>query len=243
MNSFLDPAPSAAVVTVFCALVVAVAGTAVAGVSAASRSRGEDVSTTARRTRSFAIGLGTWMLVTLLAAASGMLASFETFPPPVMPVIGLSLVLSTTLAFSRLGGLIAAELPIAALVGFQAFRLPLELVLHRLSYEGVLPVQMSYDGMNFDIVTGISAVLVALWAAFGTLPRLVLVLWNLLGLGLLLTIVTIALLSTPVPFRVFMNEPANTIITTAPFLWLPVVLVQAAWIGHLLVFRRLAGRA
>jgi hypothetical protein len=64
-------------------------------------------------------------------------------------------------------------------------------------------------------------------------------LWNLVGLGLLINIVIIAILSTPVSFRVFLNEPANTFITHAPYVWLPVFLVQAALCGHLLVFRRL----
>ncbi len=125
------------------------------------------------------------------------------------------------------------------MAGFHASPLPLEIILHRLGIENAIPPQMTYDGMNFDIVSGVTAIAVALWAATGSLPRVVLFAWNLLGLALLANIVTVAILSTPVPFRVFLNEPANTIITTAPFIWLPTVLVQLAWMGHILVFRRL----
>ena len=239
MNLLADPAPSHAVVAAFSVLVVAVAGTTVAGVSAAARANGEDAWALSRRRRNVVTALAAWLAVTAVAAASGVLANFESMPPPLMLLIVASVLLSTALAFSRLGGLLAGSLPIAALVGFHAFRLPLELILHQLSLDGVLPVQMTYDGMNFDIATGISAVVVALWAASDKLPRAVLLLWNLFGLALLLTIVTIAVLSTPLPLRVFMNEPANTIIATVPFVWLPTVLVQAAWIGHLLIFRRL----
>lgn len=239
MNLLADPAPSLAAIAVFSVLVVAVAGTVVAGVSAAARADGDDDATISRRRRRVAAGLLAWLAFTALAAASGVIAKFDTMPPPLMPLVGLAGVMSTVLAFSKLGTLLARALPVAALVGFHAFRFPLELVLHRLSLDGVLPVQMTYDGMNFDIVTGVSAVVVALWAAFGNVPRVVVWLWNVLGLVLLLVIVTIAILSTPVPFRLFMNDPANTIVATLPFVWLPTVLVQAAWIGHLLVFRRL----
>lgn len=65
---------------------------------------------------------------------------------------------------------------------------------------------------------------------------------NLLGLGLLANIVAIAVLSTPVPFRAFMNEPANRLPSMFPYVWLPTFLVQAALFGHLLVFRALRRR-
>ena len=62
-------------------------------------------------------------------------------------------------------------------------------------------------------------------------------LWNVLGALLLANIVGVALLSAPTPFRLFMNEPANTFITRAPWVWLPAVMVLAAVMGHALVFR------
>jgi hypothetical protein len=38
---------------------------------------------------------------------------------------------------------------------------------------------------------------------------------------------------------VFHNEPGNLWVTRAPWVWLPTVMVVAAVIGHLLVYRRL----
>jgi hypothetical protein len=60
-----------------------------------------------------------------------------------------------------------------------------------------------------------------------------------MGFGLLLNVLTVAILSTPTPLRVFMNEPANVWITQAPFVWLVAVLVPTALAGHLVIFRRL----
>jgi hypothetical protein len=234
--------PSLLVTILFVILVLAVCATAVALIGAAGRYAGEETAVVTARRRRAAFLVLAWLVVSGAAAASGALESFERTPPPVMAVVGLSVMMSTAFAFSSAGRFVANALPVWILVGFHAFRLPLELILHRLAYEAVLPMQMTYDGMNFDIVTGVSAIAVALWASTGSMPRAVLWLWNLVGFGLLLTIVTIAILSTPMPFRAFMNDPANTIITTFPYVWLPAVLVQAAWIGHLLVFRRLLSR-
>ena len=41
--------------------------------------------------------------------------------------------------------------------------------------------------------------------------------WNVLGLALLVNIVTIAILSTPAPFRYFMNDPPNLLPSTFPY--------------------------
>ena len=63
--------------------------------------------------------------------------------------------------------------------------------------------------------------------------------WNVLGLVLLANIVITAVLSTPVPFRRFLDQPPHTLPSTFPFVWLPSFLVQVALGSHLLVFRQL----
>lgn len=239
MSILHDPAASPAAIVSFSFLAVGVVGVAVAGIS---RAESRSDLPPAGRARKAALVLLGWLALTSALAASGVLGKFELVPPPLPVLVMLTTVCSTIFAFSSVGTMLARELPLAALIGFQAFRLPLEMTLHRLCTDGVLPVQMTYYGMNVDILTGITAIPLALWAAYATPPRFVLRLWNIFGVTLLLTIVTIAVLSMPSALRVFVNEPANTIVATVPFVWLPTVLVQAAWIGHLLLFRRIGRR-
>jgi len=199
-----------------------------------------DAARASSRARRAALATAMWMAATFAAAASGRL-SFTTMPPTMMVVIVLSLALALRIGLSATGGRIAAGVPLAVLVGVQGFRLPLELLMHRAYAEGLMPVQMSYSGRNFDIVTGSTALVLAaaLWLAPQRVsPRWVMV-WNALGFGLLMNVLTIALLSAPTPLRVFTNEPANVWITQAPFVWLPAVFVLAALAGHIVVFRRL----
>ena len=143
------------------------------------------------------------------------------------------------LAFSKFGTLLVKNIGFVGLVGFQAFRIPVEIWLHQLYKQGITPIQMTYQGLNWDILSGITALVLALTATKRTVPKGWYWAWNLAGLALLVNIVTIAILSMPVPFRVFLNEPANTFVTVFPQIWLPTVLVQAAFFGHLLVFRKL----
>jgi hypothetical protein len=72
-------------------------------------------------------------------------------------------------------------------------------------------------------------------------PRWLVAAWNLLGSGLLVNIVTIAIVSTPV-FGWFGHERLNILVTYPSFVWLPGILVTAALMGHVLVWRWLSGR-
>lgn len=185
-----------------------------------------------------AAALATWMTITGVAAAAGYL-DFGRLPPPMGIIVVAALIGAVTLSASPIGRDLAAGLPLAFLVGVQNFRLPLELIMHRAATEGVMPVQMSYSGLNFDILTGVGAILVAglLWRGRASLR--VVRAWNWMGLVLLINITVISILSTPTPLRVFDAEPANVWITHAPFVWLPAVMVTGALFGHLVVFRRL----
>jgi hypothetical protein len=179
-----------------------------------------------------------WLVVTGTAADAGLLG-FER-RPPVLPLLMVILIGSlVALTRSAEGGRLATGIPLAWLVGWQAFRLPLELLLHRSYSEGLMPVQMSYEGLNFDILTGASALVLAPLIARGKVPLGAVRVWNVLGMLLLLNIMTIAVLSAPTPLRVFHNPPANVWITRFPFVWLPTVMVATALLGHLLIFRRL----
>ncbi len=179
-----------------------------------------------------------WMGLTYWCASAGLLA-FGPMPPRLPILINIGFVLVFLTAFSRLGTQLT-KLPFRWLIGFQSFRIVVEILLHRAYVEGLMPVQMSFEGYNFDILSGITALLLLLISMRRPLNRRLILAWNFFGLALLLTIIGIAVVSMPIDaIRLFNNEPANTWVTQAPFIWLPTVMVFMALLGHLLVFRKL----
>lgn len=204
----------------------------------AARAAGEPDA--AKRGLRAAIVTAVWMAVTFAAAASGRLR-FDTVPPTMGIVLIVSWAMALRVGLGRTGARLAEGTPLALLVLVQAFRLPLELLMHRAYAEGLMPVQMSFSGRNFDIVTGTTALLlgVAMTVWRGRVPLRLVLAWNVMGTLLLANILVIAILSTPTPLRVFMNEPANVWIAHAPWVWLATVLVPAAIAGHVIIFRRL----
>lgn len=173
-------------------------------------------------------------------AAGGALGRYDPLPAPALVLLLTQAFVTVALMSTRTGSLLASSIPLGAVVALQAFRIPVEIVLHRLFVEGVVPVQMTWSGRNFDVVTGLTGLLLGGWILSGrTVPRGVVLAWNILGLALLANIVTVAALSTPVPFRCFLEGPPNLLPSTFPWIWLPSFLVQVALASHLIVFRKL----
>lgn len=238
--------PSASLVILCVAITVALAVALPAARCYAGVRRQEPRAATRTATVRTALGLGAWLALTGALAGSGALAQFEPFPPRLMPLLAFGFVLTFVLVASRFGKRLAESLPLALIVGYQGFRIAVEIMLHRASVERVIGEQMTWSGLNFDVVSGLTGLALGLWlwrrGEDQPTPRALLWAWNVLGLGLLLTIVSIAIMSFPGPLSRF-DGPPNVWVTTVPFVWLPTLMVTAALFGHLLLARRLLHEA
>jgi hypothetical protein len=202
----------------------------------ASRRLHHNTTASLRFTGAMAVACGLWLLATWEVAESGWIAQFDRRPPPFALVLVAVFSASALLAFGPFGRRLLGGIPIWAIVLTQAFRLPLELVMHQAAVEGVMPVQMSFSGWNFDITTGATALVVAPILATGYGGRMLVLTWNTLGTLLLINILTIALLSSPV-FAAFGPERLNTFVAYPPFIWLPTVMVVCAITVHMIIWR------
>jgi len=226
------------VIAAFVVIPVILAATLVWATFTAWRRSGADESASRRTAVIVGVDSAVWMALTWVAASSGILEEWDRTPPPFLFVILGMVVISVILAFGGVGTRLAQHVPIWALVAIQSFRLPLELAMHALSQRDIMPMQMSYSGRNFDIVTGATAVVVAILVKQGYGGRRLVGLWNVLGLALLVNVVSVAIASMPL-LRLFGDDRVVTFVTYPPFVWLPAVMVLAALAGHLVIFRAL----
>ena len=183
-----------------------------------------------------------WLAITGILASMDFFSNFQQVPPRFFILIIVPMVLIIWACTRKVTATILSTIPPHQLVLLQSFRIFVELLLWTLLVEDLMPVQMSFEGYNFDVLSGISAVLVGYLLYRGKISKTAVIVWNVCGLILLLNIVTIAILSTPAPFRVFMNEPANTIVTKFPIVWLPAALVPLAYGLHILSIKQMLAR-
>jgi hypothetical protein len=190
----------------------------------------------ARFLLSAAVVLG-WMGLWGSLAALGVLGRFDVRPPPMALMLACTLGAGLWLGLSPLAGRLAHGLALPWLVLVQGFRLPLELLIHQAALEHVAPNALSYSGYNFDIVTGLSAFVVAFALRRGA-ARVIAVIWNCYGCLCLGVIAVIAVVTSPMVHLLGPDE-LNSWVTLFPFVWLPCVLVTFALAGHIIVFRKL----
>lgn len=171
------------------------------------------------------VWLAAFLAATWMAAHAGWLR-FGPVPPPIFLLLVPAAIATILLARSKPVGRVG----IGWLIGYQSFRILVEIFLWWGHREGVVPVQLTWEGRNFDVLTGVTAPVMAWLASRGQASPMLVRVWNLAGLALLINVVTVAALSMPTPFQRF--HPTNVFVVEAPFVWLPLFLVQSALFGH-----------
>ncbi|WP_375444081.1 hypothetical protein [uncultured Fibrella sp.] len=189
------------------------------------------------------LGLIGWLFTQAFLTMNGVYSmAAATAGPPKLILFGiLPTVLTIVLLFATPAGRrFIDSLPLTTITYLHVLRIPVELVLFWLFIHKAVPELMTFEGRNFDILSGISAPFVAYFGLTkGKLSRPLILLWNVVCLGLLLSIVRYALLSAPSPMQQFAFDQPNIAITHFPFSWLPTFVVPIVLFGHLVSIRQL----
>jgi len=182
-----------------------------------------------------------WLTMLAVLAYLEFFSDFQSLPPNLVFAVLPIMILILFLLFSKnFSNKVLRFIPQQWLVYIQSFRIVMELFLWLGLLVGFVPFQMTFEGLNLDIIVGITALLAGnLFFKKRHYRRFQAIVWNISGLLLLVNIVVISMLSTPSPFRVFMNEPANTMVAYFPFIWIPGFIVPFALAMHLFSLKQL----
>ncbi|CAL78372.1 hypothetical protein; putative membrane protein [Bradyrhizobium sp. ORS 278] len=184
------------------------------------------------------VGLFLWLAYVGAMSWSGLVASPTLRPPPaVLVALPAFLVTVLVLAPLRVGLRIAQSFPVWLLIGAQVFRVGVEMLLHQLWRDGLVPRLMTYEGGNLDILTGLSAPLVAWIATRGRVGLAAAQLWNGVGLIALANIVVRAVLTAPGPLQTLNGDVPNLAIGTFPFTYIAAFFAPLAFALHVLAIR------
>lgn len=181
--------------------------------------------------------LAVWMLLQALIAGTGFYRNFASpFPrmfwavtPAILTVVYFGIIRNNLQHFHL------RKLTLIHLV-----RIPVELLLLSLYYDKEVPIEMTFEGRNFDIVAGLTAIIVShCWFYNSKTGLKFLFVWNFVALALLFHIVITAVLSLPTSFQVFGQAQPNLAVTHFPFVWLPAVIVPIVLFAHIISIRKI----
>jgi len=132
----------------------------------------------------------------------------------------------------------ALEHPPAWPIAAQTFRVGVELALFALHAAGRAPVQITFEGRNFDVLVGLSAPWIGWLVATGRIGTKGALAWNVIGLAVLANTVGTVATSTPGPLHLDWPGAPLTAITSWPIVWLPAFLMPIAVFLHVVSLRQ-----
>ncbi len=175
-----------------------------------------------------------WLFFSAVLALGGFYTSTNIVPPRVFLFAVFPALFFIILYFIFFRKTFIEKLPLKTLTLLSVVRIPVELVLLWLYQNGQVPEIMTFEGKNFDILSAITAPIVA-WVAFrnGKTNNILLIIWNIFALLLLFNIVIIAAFSLPSPIQKFAFDQPNRAVMFFPFVWLPSIVVPIVLFSHL----------
>lgn len=175
-----------------------------------------------------------WSLFQLMLAKSEFyrIDSFQE-----LPKFGVLLLFPTILilfgVFSKRGKEFYQNKRLSISPLIHTIRIPMEFILYSFYLKGLLSKEMTFEGYNFDILAGITALLMFIFFRdFKKYSKLLLV-WNYFGLLLIFTILFMGVTSNEVTYRFFGYSQPNIAVTLMPYILLPSVIVPIVIYNHI----------
>ncbi|WP_245575743.1 hypothetical protein [Hymenobacter norwichensis] len=164
-------------------------------------------------------------------------------PPRLMLALLPPLLTMAALFFTRAGRTYLDNLRLEILTCLHIVRVAVEMVLLGLYVYQAVPHLMTFEGRNWDMLSGLSAPLVY-YAVFQRkwLGTSGLLWWNVACLGLLLNIVVLAVLAVPSLVQQWGFTQPNVAVLHFPYIWLPSCVVPLVLLSHLAAIRQLTKR-
>lgn len=122
-------------------------------------------------------------------------------------------------------------------VYLQSFRIFVELLIYGAFLEGVFPEQATMNGLNFDILVGISAPVIGLLIQYNKIRVKALIVWNIIAL-VILAVTVYSFISTYYFTDYLSRIGSNKSFVDFPYLLLPSVLLPVAIFLHVISIRQ-----
>lgn len=183
-----------------------------------------------------------WIVFQSVLAFGGF---YQITDPPRLPLFGVApAVVLIAIYFLAFRESFIDRMPVKLLTLLHTVRIPVEITLYWLFGAGLIPKVMTFEGWNYDIVSGILAVGVYIAVRIGSkYDRSILIAFNIIGLLLLINIVTIAVLSLPTAMQRLAFDQPNRAVLYFPYIFLPTIVVPIVLFSHLAgLYKSLRGK-
>ncbi|MEP1032018.1 hypothetical protein [Ekhidna sp.] len=215
------------VAATFIAIVIAVLGFLYYAISAATPGK---KSITPSLVITLIVG---WIFFICVQTFNGYFTNLSGFPRLPLMVCFTLAAIAILFVWPRTRAILM-EMPITTLHYIHIVRVPVEMVLWWLAVSRAIPMDMTFEGSNLDIISGISAPFAAVFMVGAqSKSRIGAIIWNVIALALLINIVNMAVGYMPYYYTPTGGQSANLGVFYFPYVLLPTVIVPTIFFSHL----------
>jgi hypothetical protein len=187
-----------------------------------------------------AILLLLWIIFQSTLALNKWYMDRKSLPPHMLfPVITAAIIITLVFSLKRprvWTDRISAEI----LTWIHFVRIPVEIGLYQLALNKQVPWSMTFKGLNFDIVIGISAPIMAiLYFRMKKIGPRIMKIWNVIALISVISVVLRGIGALPSPIQWWDFSQPNYAVMHFPFVWLPSFIVPVVIFSHIIALRQL----
>jgi hypothetical protein len=181
-----------------------------------------------------------WLALQAIIGLSGFYEVTNTMPPRFALTLAPPLIAIAVCLFTKSGKQFLDSVNTKWLTILHVVRIPVEMMLLWLFLQKYVPQLMTFEGRNFDMLSGLTAPLIFYFGFIRKMTsRKILLAWNFICLALLFNIVINAILAAPFRFQQFAFDQPNIAVLYFPFVWLPAFIVPVVLFSHLASIRQL----
>ena len=185
----------------------------------------------------YGLGFIIWLLYVTVISELGILNNFS-LPPRlplliVIPAIVFIIYITSTDVFKKL----MQQIPMHLIIYIQSFRIGVEFLIYGAFINGIFPERATFEGINYDILVGISALIVAYLVQKNKIGTQAIFIWNVISLAIL-TVTVYAFISSYY-FSDFLVNNQKLAFIKMPYVLLPAVLLPFAIFYHVVSIRQL----
>ncbi len=188
-----------------------------------------------RATFFYFFGIIAWLIYLYLISYNGFI--FDKSMPPRFPILVFipSIAFIGLFLYSKRNSLLFEHIPTTWSIYYQSFRIVMELIILMTYTAGLIPIQVTFEGYNFEIVFACTAPFVGYFTFVKPIiPKKIAIIWNVIGIIFLIIVVSIMVSSYFAP-QVWGSETELIDIrfTQLPFILLPAFMVPSAIFMHI----------
>jgi hypothetical protein len=184
------------------------------------------------RNKSVLVASTTWIFIISGLSLGSFFKITDTMPPRFLVVL-LGNIIFMVFAYQNLKSM---KIEPNILLLIHILRIPIEMILYYLFIQKLVPEIMTFKGLNFDLIIGVSAFLILLlnWVFKIKIDGKIMLIWNVIGIFFLLNIVILAIFSAPLPFQLLSFDQPNIAVLRFPYILLPAIIVPIVFLSHFL---------